>query len=483
MAYGFGSGVQAQLGATDYSNYLRGALSGAQMQAQGGAAIGAGVQNALAGIGEGIEKFQQNQQEISAMAGDVKGMTKANPYLLQSLDPKQMKVLEKLRDSKPVSKRDMLEVYGAISSQSKMQQQQAEQSSVQNLRAAQIGDLKATRNSEAIENKAITGSLASRPGEPQPTSSQAVQRYLELGGTSEVTAQRIGDLAGEGSGAKSLAAGRIAMGEAMKPNVDNPAAAYLRSMSNQGFPPDMGVVDSLRLVYTGDEKEGDGYTQVNLYADVQGNPLGRGVLNKTTGELMLAQIGGGVPVPMPEGARPTTLSQGAGMPVDQKTFMDIESNILGKKRTIDRMIQYLSDQEGTEQGFARLATAFSAHVSTLLGEGLTEEELSQQIAKGQLQGLVGAMRVSIGGTGVMTEGDVQRVMAYLGGDVSLLQNKELVEEAMKRAMADVYREFEELVPHYNYIIKNQTFGNDFNPIKPPNFPPEVKAWMIGRGVY
>ena len=126
MAYGFGTTVNPQLGAVDYSNYLRGALSGAQMQAQGGAAIGAGVQNALAGIGEGIEKFQQNQQEIATMVGDVKGMTQANPYLLESLDPKQMKVLESIRDGDSVKKKDMLEVYGAISAKNKMAQQQAE---------------------------------------------------------------------------------------------------------------------------------------------------------------------------------------------------------------------------------------------------------------------------------------------------------------------------------------------------------------------
>jgi hypothetical protein len=144
MAYGFGSGVRPELGATDYSNYLRGALSGAQMQAQGGAAMAAGVQNALAGVGEGIQKFQQNQQEIAAMAGDVKGMTQANPYLLESLDPKQMKVLESIRDGDSVKKKDMLEVYGAISAQNKMQQQQAaaQSQAVQDaLKRAQIRDI------------------------------------------------------------------------------------------------------------------------------------------------------------------------------------------------------------------------------------------------------------------------------------------------------------------------------------------------------
>jgi hypothetical protein len=48
MAYGFGNTVNPQLGATNYSGFLQGALSGAQMQAQGGAAIAQGLQSAFA---------------------------------------------------------------------------------------------------------------------------------------------------------------------------------------------------------------------------------------------------------------------------------------------------------------------------------------------------------------------------------------------------------------------------------------------------
>jgi hypothetical protein len=59
MAYGFGSGVQAGLGATDYSNYLRGALAGAQMQAQGGAAIGQGIASGFGSIGGGLQQLGQ----------------------------------------------------------------------------------------------------------------------------------------------------------------------------------------------------------------------------------------------------------------------------------------------------------------------------------------------------------------------------------------------------------------------------------------
>ena len=88
MAYGFGTTVNPQLGAVDYSNYLRGALSGAQMQAQGGAAIGAGVQNALAGIGKGIQGYRQKKEEKRIMEGAqemLKTIYNQNPEQAQAL--------------------------------------------------------------------------------------------------------------------------------------------------------------------------------------------------------------------------------------------------------------------------------------------------------------------------------------------------------------------------------------------------------------
>lgn len=101
MAYGFGSGVQAELGATDYSNYLRGALAGAQMQAQGGAAIGAGVQNALdsvgQGIAQGIQSFQKRQKENSILTGQIGAMAQ-QAGVGEFLDEKNKKLLNEFID-------------------------------------------------------------------------------------------------------------------------------------------------------------------------------------------------------------------------------------------------------------------------------------------------------------------------------------------------------------------------------------------------
>jgi hypothetical protein len=65
MAYGFGTTVNPQLGATNYSGYLQGALSGAQMEAQGSAAIGQGIQNALGSIASGLAMRGERKEKMA----------------------------------------------------------------------------------------------------------------------------------------------------------------------------------------------------------------------------------------------------------------------------------------------------------------------------------------------------------------------------------------------------------------------------------
>jgi hypothetical protein len=71
MAYSFGGGVRPELGRTDYSGYLQGALTGAQGVAAGGSAIGQGIANLGAGIGsqrlnEGVWRNRQKRHSYFA---------------------------------------------------------------------------------------------------------------------------------------------------------------------------------------------------------------------------------------------------------------------------------------------------------------------------------------------------------------------------------------------------------------------------------
>ena len=91
------------------------------------------------------------------------------------------------------------------------------------------------------------------------------------------------------------------------------------------------------------------------------------------------------------------------------------------------------------------------------GEGLTLEELSLRVSRGQLQGLLGKMRVSVVGGGVMTEQDALRVIEALGGDATAFQNKEVVGRAIQRIMSEKVSEYNNKVITHNINVDNR-FG-------------------------
>jgi hypothetical protein len=72
MAYSFGGGVNASLGATDYGSFNYGAQMGAQSRLQGGKAIGQGIASAGHSIGQGMQASQDLKERNKAATGAVK---------------------------------------------------------------------------------------------------------------------------------------------------------------------------------------------------------------------------------------------------------------------------------------------------------------------------------------------------------------------------------------------------------------------------
>jgi hypothetical protein len=71
MAYSFGGGVNASLGATDYGSFNYGAQMGAQSRLQGGKAIGQGIASAGHSIGQGMQASQDLKERNKAAKGSV----------------------------------------------------------------------------------------------------------------------------------------------------------------------------------------------------------------------------------------------------------------------------------------------------------------------------------------------------------------------------------------------------------------------------
>ena len=99
---------------------------------------------------------------------------------------------------------------------------------------------------------------------------------------------------------------------------------------------------------------------------------------------------------------------------------------------------------------------------------LTQEELSQQLASGELQRMIGASRKEIVGGGVMTEQDALRIIEALGGNIDQLQDPERVKSAISQIFSEKYNKYEQNLRNYNIQVRNEYGTKGYkskNPIK------------------
>lgn len=75
MAYGFGQGINPQLGAIDYSPIMRGAQSYAQGTAAGAQNIAQGIQSAGSSIGGAIQQYGEQKKQTKMQEGQIKSVT------------------------------------------------------------------------------------------------------------------------------------------------------------------------------------------------------------------------------------------------------------------------------------------------------------------------------------------------------------------------------------------------------------------------
>lgn len=160
-------------------------------------------------------------------------------------------------------------------------------------------------------------------------------------------------------------------------------------------------------------------------------------------------------VQAPLGAREVT--PGAGGSVTANQFNKLQSDVTGQELGLQQLVNYANTAGSLEQGVDRWVNTITANAKTLLGDPLTAQEFNQQLASGQLQGLMGALRLEVVGPGVLTEQDAGRIVSYLGGDpASALQNPEVVKFAINRVVQDKMANYRDAVKSYNRSAP--TFG-------------------------
>jgi len=181
--------------------------------------------------------------------------------------------------------------------------------------------------------------------------------------------------------------------------------------------------------------------------------LGEGVFNPTSGQMMLSTPGGEI-IPLPADAEPTVKSALSGERLSGNQMVKLAGEVRSSENSLKKLNKYLGTQGGTNQGFERLGDTFLTRLKTLFGEDLTAEELNLAVAQGQMQAILGGLRVATVGPGVMTEQDAERVVAAIGGRPDALQNPAVMGQLIRDAFEFQYnlyeQQYEDLALAYDF---------------------------------
>ena len=144
---------------------------------------------------------------------------------------------------------------------------------------------------------------------------------------------------------------------------------------------------------------------------------------------------------------------------DFKTFTGLSKELTEAERSMKKLENYFKNVADANIGFKRLGDQISQWAKTLAGSvNLTIPELARSIAEGQLQGLVGANRIDTVGGGVMTEKDAWRVVTRLGGDVTALQNPQVVAEQLRLIYSDKATQYNNDIKGYNLGVASKKYA-------------------------
>lgn len=143
------------------------------------------------------------------------------------------------------------------------------------------------------------------------------------------------------------------------------------------------------------------------------------------------------------------LKQQAGEKEMGKRVREIEE----QRTTIVQLNDYLeTTQADGQNGYKLIANQVTGAIKSFFGEKITQAELNAALQSGQLNALIGRIRESVVGGGVMTEQDALRVISALGGDVSAWRSPQTVQAAITDVLQTKQSALDAEISIYNRAV-------------------------------
>jgi hypothetical protein len=217
-----------------------------------------------------------------------------------------------------------------------------------------------------------------------------------------------------------------------------------------------------------------------VYRDKSGNIIGEVNFDKSTGQFFQFDVNGQRQILDMKELTPVTDATFANTIPKYNDFVKLSEGLQDDIGSLRQLEKYMTAINNTNEGFARLADDLSASAKTLLSSyfgpeytNLSKEELALRVGRGLQQGLIGRFRIETVGGGVMTEQDALRIIQNLGGDVSLLQNKEVVAKQIQNLFEAKKSSFDRRKKRHDIALNQIYKDQGFEEIQPYEFDESV----------
>jgi len=157
---------------------------------------------------------------------------------------------------------------------------------------------------------------------------------------------------------------------------------------------------------------------------------------------------------------------------DSGAMKKLGEDLQQKRNSLKGIYRLVTKIDNSDVGFNRFFDDFKSKYNTLLASGLEPKEIALRAARGETQGLIGALRLDVLGPGVVTEQDALRLLAFIGGQAGAFENVAVFREQIKGILDvaeqnfledyDLYNKLKSENPErYKYTINIKDVTKDF----------------------
>jgi hypothetical protein len=433
-----------------------------QLRAEGKRARTTGIAQGALG---GFQEYSQNKIRNSVLQGENEGLLKAfmsDPETAKYAPADLEKFIEKTQKGGGLSLKDNIQMNGMLNATLKTRgviEQQKEAQQMQKVREQEMKARALQIQSAQQEQEAV--SRLQRLAQSQ----QGVGSGVLRADVQDRNAEQLKDPLTQFAIQKLQATGRPLSDSDLREFMQNRGGgAPTTAMRDTGaiiaselaagkLKPEQVEGRKAELLAAGGRDPGDIYDNAGTYVDAKSGSNARAAVKVRRGDnagMIVFRNPDGTTEPVdPKKWKPSTVGDTNPL-LDPPGMEKLRERVLADERSVRQLGRYLGGFENLEQGVGQLADRAAKSIKTIFTkEPLTEEEKAVGVQQGRLQAILGSLRTAIVGPGVMTEQDAQRIVDALGGDVSALQNQEVVSSLIGEILQEKLNEYESDLDIYN----------------------------------